>query len=141
MQQLIEFAGNHIILVTAFVTLLGILISSEINRMTRGFDDISPADATRLMNHETAIFIDTRTLAEYRENHIINSKHIPASELQTRMHELNQHKQDHIIAYCRSGNRSVAVCKTLKDQGFEYIYNLGGGMMAWESANLPATKH
>lgn len=140
MQQIIEFAGNHTMLVAAFVIVLGMLISSEISRLTRGFDDISPADATRLMNHETAVLVDIRTAAENREGHILNSKHIPTTELQSRMNELDKHKQDHVIAYCRSGNRSVAACKILKKQGFEHVYNLGGGIMAWETANLPTTK-
>jgi len=127
-------------LVAAFVIVLGMIISSEISRMTRGFDDISPNDATRLMNHETAVLVDTRTSAENRDGHIINSKHIPTTELKTRMSELDRHKQDHVIAYCRSGSRSVAACKILKSQGFEHVHNLGGGIMAWESANLPTTK-
>jgi rhodanese-related sulfurtransferase len=141
MQQVIEFAGNHTMLVAAFVIVLGILISTEISRMTRGFDDISPSDATRLLNHQTAIMVDIRTAAENRDGHIINSKHIPTTELKTRLSELEKHKQDHVIAYCRSGSRSVAACKILKSEGFENVYNLGGGIMAWESANLPVTKN
>jgi rhodanese-related sulfurtransferase len=140
MQQIMEFAGNHTMLVAAFVIVLAMLIGNEISRLTRGFRDISPTDVTRLMNHETAVLLDIRTSAENREGHIINSKHIPTSELPTRISELDKHKQDHIVAYCRSGNRSVAACKILKKNGFENVHNLGGGIMAWESANLPVTK-
>lgn len=139
-EQVIEFAGNHTMLVAAFVVVLSMLIGSEISRLTRGFDDISPADVTRLMNHETAVMLDIRTAAENKEGHIIDSKHIPTNELSKRIHELDKDKQNHIVAYCRSGNRSVAACKILKSQGFENVYNLGGGIMAWESANLPVTK-
>ena len=141
MEQVIEFAGNHTLLVAAFVIVLGMLISNEINRMTRGFDDISPIDATKLLNHETAVLVDIRTAAENREGHILNSKHIPTNELMTRLKELEKHKHDHVIAYCRSGNRSVAACKILKKHGFDNVHNLGGGIMAWESANLPVTRN
>ena len=140
MEQIIEFAGNHTMLVAAFVVVLAMLIGNEISRLTRGFKDISPVDATRLLNHETAVLLDIRTAAENREGHIINSKHIPTNELKTRLNELEKHRQGHIIAYCRSGNRSVAACKILKKSGFDNVYNLGGGLMAWESANLPVTK-
>ena len=140
MEQVIEFAGNHTMLVAAFIIVLGMLISSEIGRLTRGFDDISPGDVTRLMNHENAIMLDIRTAAENKEGHIIDSKHIPTNELTKRIHELDKGKQSHVVAYCRSGNRSVAACKILKSQGFENVHNLGGGIMAWESANLPVTK-
>jgi len=140
MQQVIEFAGNHTMLVAAFIIVLGMIISSEISRLTRGFDDISPGDVTRLMNHESAVILDIRTAAENREGHIIDSKHIPTSELAKRINELEHDKQNHVVAYCRSGNRSIAACKILKSQGFENVHNLGGGIMAWESANLPVTR-
>lgn len=141
MQQIIEFSGNHTLLVVALIAVIGMIIGTEISRLTRGFNDISPTETTRLMNHETAILLDIRTAAENREGHILNSQHIPTTELTSRIAELNKHKQDHIIAYCRSGNRSVAACKILKGQGFENVHNLGGGIMAWESANLPTTKN
>jgi rhodanese-related sulfurtransferase len=38
---------------------------------------------------------------------------------------------------CRSGNRSGSACGTMKKAGFEKMYNLAGGMMAWEQAGLP----
>ena len=140
MDQIIEFAGNHMMLVAAFVIVLGMLIGNEVSRLTRGFKDISPADATKLINHTETLVVDIRTASENREGHILNSKHIPTAELQKRLKELDKYKQAHVIAYCRSGNRSVAACKILKQHGFENVYNLGGGIMAWESANLPVTR-
>ena len=141
MEQYIEFASNNIILVIAFVFVAGMIIKNEISIATRGFKDISPTDATRLLNHEDALMLDIRTANEYRDGHIIDSKHIPVNELASRLTELEKHKNSHIIAYCRSGNRSITACKTLKKNGFEHIHNLGGGIMAWENANLPITKN
>lgn len=141
MEQIIEFAGNHLMLVAAFVVVLTMLISTEISRATRGFDDIDPSDVTRLMNHENTLMLDIRTTGEYRQGHIIDCKHIPTNELETRMTELEKFKNNHVVAYCRSGSRSVAACKILKNHGFENVYNLGGGIMAWQGANLPTTTH
>jgi len=141
MQQYIEFASNHTILVAALIIVIGMIISNEISLLTRGFKDISPSDATRLLNHQDALLLDIRTSAEHREGHIIDSKHIPTSELASRLNELEKYKDYHIVAYCRSGNRSVAACKILKKHGFENVHNLGGGILAWESANLPTTKN
>lgn len=141
MQQYIEFASNHTILIASFVIVLGMIIGSEFNLLTRGFKNISPGDVTRLMNHEDTLLLDIRTIGEHREGHIINCIHIPTNELDKRISELNKHKNAHIITYCRTGNRSIAACKTLKRQGFEHVHNLGGGILAWESANLPTTKN
>ncbi len=141
MEQVIEFAGNNLMLVAAFVVVLTMLISTEYSRATRGFDDISPTEATRLLNHENTLMLDIRTIGEHRQGHIIDSKHVPTGELNTRLSELDKYKNDHVVAYCRSGNRSVAACRILKSNGFENVYNLGGGIMAWEGANLPTTKN
>lgn len=141
MEQYIEFVSNHIILVASFFVVLGMLIFTEINRATRGFKDISPIEATRLLNHDNTLMLDIRPIGERREGAIINDKHIPTGELLDRLPELEKYKNAHVIAYCRSGNRSVAACSILKKNGFESVHNLGGGILAWQSANLPVTKH
>lgn len=140
MQQIMEFVGNHTLLVIAFVVVFGMLVSNEINHLARNFTSLSPAGAIRLMNHETTLLIDTRSASENRNGRIISSKNIPLSELKTRVDELEKHKQDHVIVYCQSGNRSATACKILKNQGFENIYNIEGGILAWGQANLPITK-
>jgi len=139
MEQIIEFAGNHLVLVSAFIVVLAMLVATEISRATRGFDDIDPSRLTRLMNHEDTLLLDTRTIGEYRQGHILHSRHMPTHELASRMGELEKHRDAHIVVYCRSGNRSAVACKMLKNQGFEKIYNLGGGIMAWQGASLPTT--
>ncbi len=139
MEQIIEFAGNHLILVSAFVVVLALLIATEINRATRGFDDMDPGQLTRLINHEDTLLLDIRTTGEYRQGHILNSRHIPVNELATRMGDLEKRRDAHIVVYCKSGNRSPAACKILKSHGFEKVHNLGGGIIAWQGANLPTT--
>ena len=139
-EQILEFAGNHPMLVGAFVVVLAMLFITELNRATRGFADITPAQATRLINHENAILIDTRSIAEYRQGHILGSKHMPISELAGRIGDLEKHKKKPIVAYCRAGNRAGAACKLLKRRGFEKVHNLGGGIAAWQADNLPTTK-
>ena len=45
-----------------------------------------------------------------------------------------------MIAYCRSGNRSNGAGSILTKHGFENVYNLGGGIVAWQKASLPVSK-
>ena len=77
---------------------------------------------------------------EYSSGHIVNSVHIPLSNLKTRISELNKYKNQKIIVSCRSGNRSSQACASLKKEGFEEVFNLSGGVMAWENASLPLVK-
>jgi rhodanese-related sulfurtransferase len=86
------------------------------------------------------VFLDTREDREYSGGHIPEAIHIPLKQLPQRVAELNKYKELPIIAYCRSGNRSNSVGSILKKHGFENVYNLGGGIAAWQSASLPVSK-
>jgi rhodanese-related sulfurtransferase len=140
MEQLIEFAGNHFFLVAAFFALLALIVFNEVRRLTQGFNDVSTQEATRMLNRERAVLLDVRDDQEYGEGHIANSIHIPLKDLSTNLGKLEKHKNKPIIAYCRSGNRSATACRQLQKQGFETVYNLHGGVIAWQKDNLPLTK-
>lgn len=140
MDRLIEFAGNHPLLMVALVAIVGLLVGSEVRRRTRGFPDIGPVQATELLNHENALLLDVRESGEFEQGHILNALHIPRSGLADRVKELDKHRGRPIIAYCATGNRSVAACQLLQRHGHEKVYNLGGGIHAWKNANLPVTR-
>lgn len=93
-----------------------------------------------MINHDDAVVIDVREVNEYSDGHIINSLHIPLSNLNTRISELKKHKANKVIVACRSGHRSANACANLRKAGFEQVFNLSGGVMAWEKANLPLIK-
>ena len=140
MEQYFEFAENHPFLVAGFFAVASLLIWTYIAPRFRSFKAITPFEATRLINHEDAVFLDVREQNEYGGGHVINSIHIPMSLLQKRISELEKHRNKPIVVGCRSGSRSGHICSMLKKNGFEKVYNLGGGIMAWESANLPLSK-
>lgn len=140
MAQFFEFIINHWVLSSVFVFLLGLFIANEFGQRFRGFPEVSPVDATRLINHEDAVLLDIREDKEYREGHILNARHIPLGMLDSRLKELEKFKGKPIIAYCRSGQRSARACSVLRKHGFESVYNLGGGILAWQNANFPVSK-
>ena len=140
MDQLITFTSNNTILVVAIVLVSLMLIHSLVGEKLRGYSSVTPSESTQMINRDDALILDVRESNEYSEGHIINSLHIPLSALKTRMKDLEKHKAKKIIVACRSGNRSSHACATLKKEGFEQVFNLGGGVMAWESANLPLVK-
>ncbi|GMQ87945.1 MAG: rhodanese-like domain-containing protein [Gammaproteobacteria bacterium] len=138
--RIFEFIGNHPILILAFVGTLGVLFASEIIRRMNGMKSVGPVQATQLSNRENAVFLDTREDREYSDGHIPEAIHIPLKQLPERVAELNKYKEHPIIAYDRSGNRSSGAGSVLKKHGFESVYNLGGGIAAWQSASLPVSK-
>jgi GrxC family glutaredoxin len=100
---------------------------------------VGPAEAIQLMNHQHAVLVDVRTDKEFQQGHVMNSLHIPLGVLANRLDELQPYKDSPLVLVCRSGARSAQAAGQLKKQGFEPVYNLSGGMLAWENANLPVT--
>jgi len=101
---------------------------------------VDPVQATQLSNRENAVFLDIRDDGEYSGGHIPEAIHIPIKQLPERVTELNKHKDCPVIAYCRSGSRSNGAGSILKKHGFENVYNLNGGIAAWQKSSLPLSR-
>lgn len=140
MDQYIAFISQNWMLVLGFIIISAMLVWNILGPTLRGYSAIQPSSAVNLINHDNALVLDVRENNEYQGGHIINSVHIPLGTLNNRLNELEKYKSRPIIVGCRSGQRSAAACTTLKKQGFETVYNLSGGVMGWQNANLPLTK-
>ncbi len=136
-EQIFEFSNNHPILVLSFVALLGLILFTEFRRLTQKFSNVTPTSAINLINDEDPVLIDVREQSEVGDGTLNNAIHIPLSSFAKRAGELDQYRDKSVIVYCRSGNRSGSVCRTLTGRGFEKVYNLAGGIMAWQDAHLP----
>ena len=134
--QIIEFSGNHMLLVTALVISILLLIQ---NLLAGNKGNITPVEATEMMNHDDAVVIDVRPAADFSKGHIIKAINIPATNLMSQMNQLEKYKNKKIIMSCRSGAQSAVACKQLGKKGFENVYNLKGGILNWQSENLPVT--
>ena len=139
MHQLLEFAGNHLILVAAFIAILALLIHNLASDMG-GKGMVGPQQATELINREDGVVVDVRSMADFNKGHIIRAINIPMSGLQNQLGQLEKYKRKPIIVTCRSGAQSSLACKQLQRNGFERVYNLKGGILAWQSKNLPMSR-
>jgi len=139
MEQIIEFAGNHLGLVVALVVIVTLLVQNLISG-GGGRDSVDPARATELINHEDAVLVDVRPMADFNQGHIIGAINIPSNGFANQLKQLERHKAKPIIVSCRSGAQSAQACAALRKAGFEKVHNLRGGILAWQSANLPVTR-
>ncbi|ALG67703.1 rhodanese-like domain-containing protein [Beggiatoa leptomitoformis] len=139
MGQLMEFVGNHPFLFIALFVVTGMLAWHTLNSLQGGVS-LQPQEVTMKINHDDAIVVDVREESEYIQGHIINSLHIPLGSLEGKLNRLEKYRSRPIVVSCMSGQRSASAVGILKKNGFENVYNLGGGIMAWQNANLPVTK-
>ena len=138
--RLTEFVVNHWALSLAFVATLILLIANELRSRLYGAPQLGPHAATQVMNDGETVVLDVREDSEYKQGHIINALHIPLSQLSKRLNDIDKFKERTLVAYCRTGNRSNSAASLLRKQGFSNVYNLAGGIVAWQNANLPVTK-
>lgn len=80
------------------------------------------------------ILLDVRLKSSYDKGHLSNAINIPVTQLDSRIDELLQYNETEIIVYCQTGETSKTAAATLDFHGFTKVFNLTGGINAWESA-------
>lgn len=83
------------------------------------------------MSGDAFTLLDVRQPEEYKESHIPGAKLIPVADIGARMDELDGSKPT--IVYCAIGGRSRVAAQMLAGKGFREVYNLSGGIKAWNS--------
>jgi len=86
-------------------------------------------------NNPNTVILDVRTPGEFAQGHISNALNLNAydKELHQKLNTLNKDLDYFVI--CRSGNRSSKVYRKMIDLNFPSVFNILGGMIAWERAN------
>jgi sulfur-carrier protein adenylyltransferase/sulfurtransferase len=80
----------------------------------------------------TYLLLDVRQPEEHEESRIPGSRLIPLPLLPNALGELDRKKDT--ILYCSMGGRSAAAAQFLAVRGFEHVFQLQGGLDAWEDA-------
>ena len=101
---------------------------------------LTASAAVQLINREKAVVVDVGDADEFAAGHVGGAKHVPFSDLDSKLALSVKNKALPLILVCSTGaraNRAVAVAKKL---GYEQAQALGGGLKAWKDANLPIEK-
>lgn len=95
--------------------------------------NITPEEVKeRLAKGEKLNLVDVREPSENADFNIGGTL-IPLRQIQSmQTEELEKLKEEEVILYCRSGNRSGQAAMVLDMLGFKNTKNLSGGMLAWE---------
>lgn len=115
-----------------FFTLLTLLTAcgGETTEMT--YTQISQEEAKTMMDaHSDAIILDVREREEYDAGHIKGAVLLPVDTItEEAAAEVISEKDDLVLVYCRSGNRSKRAASALVSLGYNNIYEFGG-IITW----------
>lgn len=98
---------------------------------------MTASDFSTAMTKTGTIVLDVRTPAEYASGHLPQAKNIDieAADFATRIAALD--KNATYAVYCHSGNRSGVALQQMAGVGFTHLYDLAGGIGAWQSMGGP----
>ncbi len=99
-------------------------------------DGVLPKEAAAMNADNKAVIVDVRGDDEWEMHHIHGAIHIPLAQLNARLSELEPYKNSAIITQCKGGVRSRKAQDVLKSAGFSKVYNLEGGIDAWDKEGL-----
>lgn len=98
--------------------------------------NLSAADAARLLQQDQRVYLlDVRTPGEFMQIRIDGARLVPIDQVPRRLNELPKDRP--ILVYCAVGSRSSQVAGYLAQQGYPEVYNLYGGISAWQLRGLP----
>lgn len=99
------------------------------------YQNINARDAVEKINSGEYLILDVRSNLEFSNGHIDDSVNVNLEDIEKYITEVITNKERKIIVYCQSGRRSVEASKKLIDLGYKNIYNLVGGIQAFEEEN------
>ena len=114
------------------------LIMASTGCTKSGGQTIPVQEFENLLKTQTAqVLLDVRTPEEYAMSHIPGSNNLNVNAVDFEMQVKTIDKNTEVFVYCKSGSRSADAATILEKLGFTKVYNLDGGILAWQGSDKP----
>ena len=135
----LEFIANNWYLFVALAVVLGMLMLDPIRQRASGMQRVTPLEMPQV-TRDGGVVVDVSEAGEYKKGHIPNAINMTLKSMQDGLGKLEKQKKKTIVVVCQGGNKAPGAARFLLKNGFEKVYVLAGGMMAWRKENLPVVK-
>ncbi|MGL4606246.1 MAG: rhodanese-like domain-containing protein [Eubacteriaceae bacterium] len=116
-----------ILSIGCLLLVLGGCSQSKGEQVKANFTKISSEEAKEMMDtQKDLVVVDVRTKEEYEGGHIKNAILMPLQEIEALAPEQLKNKEETILVYCRSGQRSAAASGMLASMGYTNVFDFGG---------------
>lgn len=115
----------------AFLVLPMLMFMASCDAQSAGSNDVTIAQAQKMIKSDKVVIIDVRTPEEYEKGHLENATLINffGEDFDQKIAELP--KDQEYLVYCHSGNRSGKAVKKMEAAGFTKAHNMTGGWSGW----------
>lgn len=102
--------------------------------------DVEPEEFEKLTKEGDVVILDVRSGFEFGGDKISGAQNVSYTSGGFKNFAEKLDKNKTYLVYCASGSRSAGAVNTLKQMGFEKVYNLKGGIEHWKSAGKPVVR-
>lgn len=95
------------------------------------YTELSAEQTFKLLQNTNPLILDVRTQGEFKQGYLQGANLLPVQVLQQNISKLEKYKNQDILIYCATGNRSTVASRLLIESGFKKIYNLRDGISDW----------
>src|SRR3954467_4741101 len=106
---------------------------AEVIRKIRSqIEEVDPAEVREHLGNGV-VLVDVRESEEWDAGHIPGAKHVPRGYLESRIEGAVADRDQRVVLYCASGQRSALAASTLREQlGYENVASMNGGITLWK---------
>jgi len=139
--QLIEFAGNHPMLVAGFAAIVLLLVWTEISRRMRGYAELTPLEAVQKINQGNTSIVDISTAADFSKGHLAGAQHIAMSRFTDTDPDIAKIKSGPVLVVCKNGQTAHMAAAKLVKLGAADVAVLKGGTSQWVADQYPLARN
>ena len=140
LHKLPQFLSNHYVLALAFVAVVIALLVTQVMMLLRKYKELTPAGLTQLINRDSPLLIDLSAIADFEKMHVPGAKHVAMSQFDPENKDLAKARELPVVVMDKDGRNCDGAAQRLIKAGFTRVYTLGGGVLAWQQAQLPVAK-
>lgn len=127
-----------ILIACASQTPTGTIAGASVSVDGGSYHNVTSSELNTMLANKDFVFINVHIL--FAGNIVTTDLSIPYDQIEQTLAKLPADKKAKIVLYCRSGRMSAIAAEALVKQGYTNIWNLDGGMVAWEQAGYEIQK-
>lgn len=140
MDQIIQFITHHWTLWVGLVVVVALIAIDELRGKMSSTKQVTPQQATMMMNAENALVLDIRKPEDFEKGHIIGALNVPFAEFETKLKSLQKYVSKPIVVSCYRGKSSLKAAEMLKKASFSNVMSMAGGMASWVQEGYPTER-